>query len=215
MTREYTDQNCLHYIDATAGRDTPGMVARGIAHALAAFPTGERTALELGCGAGNDALTMLKQGFAVTVVDLHARAIDTAIALAERHNLASNLTTHISPFEHWTPSPAGYCLINARFCLPFCLPRHFPGAWRMIRSALRPGGIFAGQLFGPNDEWANDPEREQINAHSREDVRKLLTGFTIHKLLEVDRIAHTATGKTKHWHGFNIIAQRPAPGPRK
>ncbi len=209
MTREYTDQDCLRYIDATAGRDTPGMVTRGIAQALAAFPTGERTALELGCGAGIDALTMLKRGFTVTVVDLHARAVDTVITLAERHGLAANLTTHISPFEHWQPSPAGYCLINARFCLPFCLPRYFPGAWRTIRSSLRPGGVFTGQLFGTNDEWVNDPEREQINAHTRDEVHQLLTGLTVHKLLEVDRIARTATGKPKHWHVYTIIAQRP------
>ena len=45
-------------------------------------------------------------------------------------------------------------LVNASFALPFCPPAEFPGLWRRIVDSILPGGRFAGQFFGPNDDWA-------------------------------------------------------------
>ena len=42
--------------------------------------TGTRTVLELGCGTGNDAARLAREGYSVTAVDLSAEAIERARA---------------------------------------------------------------------------------------------------------------------------------------
>ena len=54
--------------------------------------------------------------------------------------------------------------IYAGFALPFCDAGHFPYLWADIRDALRPGAVFAGELFGPDDEWFG---RAGMNFHDR------------------------------------------------
>jgi hypothetical protein len=39
---------------------------------------------------------------------------------------------------------------HSGFSLPFYAPDDFAAVWKGIREALRPGGVFAGQLFGPS-----------------------------------------------------------------
>jgi hypothetical protein len=68
------------------------------------------------------------------------------------------------------------------------------------------GGLFTGQLFGPNDSW-NLPE-SGMNFHSRSDVERLLRGWTLLELTEEDCPGKTKLGEDKHWHIFHIIAQR-------
>src|SRR6266568_4185474 len=60
------------------------------------------------------------------------------------------------------------------FSLPFCAPRQFPALWTRIIHGLLPGGIFAGQLFGIRDSWADDPD---MSFHNREEVTALLDGL--------------------------------------
>ena len=75
-------------------------------------------------------------------------------------------------------------LIHAGFSLPFCAPQEFPARWTRIRQALAPGGVFAGQLFGLNDTWADDPD---MTFHARHQVQVLLDGLDIIRLEETER----------------------------
>jgi hypothetical protein len=96
-------------------------------------------------------------------------------------------------------------LVFASFSLPFCPPAAFPGLWRGIRSALRPGGRFAGELFGDRDTWASDPT---MTFHTEDAARALFHGLEVESFVEEDEDGEAFDGP-KHWHVFHVIARRP------
>jgi SAM-dependent methyltransferase len=160
-------------------------------------------ALDLGAGAGRDTRYLLEQGFTVTAVDAdpHAGA-----------HLASLLQDHLrlvqSTFEAFDFAPAAYDLISAQFALPFVARDCFFDVFARLQAALAPGGVFAGQCFGPHDQW-NAPGHS-MTFLTRGEVERLLRELEIIELQEEDADGHTADGSPKHWHVFHILARRPS-----
>jgi len=98
-------------------------------------------------------------------------------------------------------------LVYAGYSLPFCKPAAFDGLWDKITSSIRPGGRFAGQLFGVRDSWADEPE---MTFHSAEQAAALLAvEFDVESLEEIDEDGSAFSGP-KHWHVFDIIARKLA-----
>jgi SAM-dependent methyltransferase len=160
-------------------------------------------AVDLGCGIGRDALPLLAQGWRVTGIDRDAEAL---AELRRRAGATDRLETMSGRFEE-VPIPA--CdLVNASFALPLCDPSRFPGLWARIRAALGPGGRFAGQLYGPRDEWAGRPG---VATHTRGEVEALLAGLSVERLDEEESDAVTPRGQPKHWHVWHIVARAPQP----
>jgi hypothetical protein len=79
----------------------------------------------------------------------------------------------------------------------------------LIRQALVPSGIFAGQMFGNRDSWAGDPS---MTFHTRHEVEGLLDGLQILRLCETERDGQAFSGP-KHWHTFDILARKPGSKP--
>ena len=159
------------------------------------------TAVDLGCGTGRDTLELLQRGWKVHAIDAEAEAIRRLVS-----RVASNSQDRLTPvcarFEDVVLPSCD--LINASFSLPFCRPDRMQDLWRSISSALCQEGLFAGQLFGERDGWAKQElsimSRDQVEAH-----------FADWRLLWLDEIEHdgtTAIGKPKHWHFFNVIAEK-------
>jgi len=69
------------------------------------------------------------------------------------------------------------------------------------RSMTTPG--FAGQLFGPHDEWYGRPG---MNFHDRAGVLGMLAGMEVLQLVEDDHRGMSFEGP-KHWHVFHVIAR--------
>ena len=164
-----------------------------------------RMAVDLGCGNGRDAVELLRRGWRVLAVDAEASAIEGLLA---RPDLPADggLETKVARFED-----AGLprCdLINSSFALPLCPPAAFPRVWERIRAALRPGGRFAGQLYGDHDSWVGNPA---IAFHTRAEVEGLLAGLEIEHLREEEDDSVTPRGKPKHWHIFHVVARKPQP----
>jgi len=161
-----------------------------------------RTAIDLGFGAGTDTLELLRRGWRVLAIDQQASA---ARFLARRvpSRLRQSLTTLVAPMEGLELPPAD--LIYASFSLPFCTPSHFSKLWSNIRVAIRPGGHFAGQLFGDRDEWKGE---RHLSFHSLKQVRGLAKGLKIELLRETveDGMSY---GGPKQWHFFDIILGKP------
>jgi tellurite methyltransferase len=189
------------YYEKTSGRPPrPTLLA-----ALAAFGDGGtgRSAVDLGCGDGRDTIELLRRGWRVIAIDAEAQAIER---LETRRDLPrrSALTALCVRFElaRWPKVD----LVNASFALPLCPPAVFPGLWARIERSLKPGGRFAGQLFGERDSWHGEPG---IVTHDRAAVERLLANFTIEMLEEEESDAVTPQGKAKHWHIFHIVARKP------
>ena len=159
-------------------------------------------AVDLGCGEGRDTVELLRRGWSVVAIDRSAEAIAclrARPALPNPHLLnarVANLET-----ADWPPAS----LINASFVLPLCRPEAFPAVWRRIVDTLTPGGWFAGQLYGPHDDWAGD----NLVIHDRDAVEALLAPFAEALIEEQERDGETALGKPKHWHLFHIVARKP------
>lgn len=165
-----------------------------------------RMAINLGCGDGTEALELLARGWSVTAVDTEEAglaSLRTRIPASTVHRIR----TICASFTE-VNLPDAY-LIHAGFSLPFCPPQNFPAMWVRIRQALVPGGIFAGQLFGIRDSWADDPN---MTFHARHEVEELLDGLQILRLCETERDGQAFSGP-KHWHTFDILARKPSSRP--
>lgn len=159
-------------------------------------------AVDLGCGDGRDTVELLRREWRVLGIDGEAEAIDR---LLKRPDLNSErLETRLERFENLT-LPASVDLINASFSLPFCPPKHFPGLWQKIETALRPGGRFCGQLLGDWDTWAREPH---ISFLTRHQVEELLRPFDLEFFAEEAHPGQTALGQTKFWHLYQIVARK-------
>jgi tellurite methyltransferase len=160
-------------------------------------------AVDFGCGEGRDTAQLLKEGWSVHAIDGHPDGIKRLI---DRDDIpgSTNLTTQLAAFES-VEIPA--CdLLNASFSLPFCNPDSFDALWSRITNAIRPGGRFAGQLFGDRDSWAKIPDRSH---HTREQLEQLLLPYDVESLKEEEREGQDCSGISKHWHAFHIIARKP------
>ncbi|MGE5147808.1 MAG: class I SAM-dependent methyltransferase [Candidatus Eiseniibacteriota bacterium] len=169
-------------------------------------------AVDLGSGTGRDTIELLRRGWSVLAIDAEPDAI---AGLEARPDLppGARLETKVARFEE-TDWPA--CdLVNASFALPLCPPETFPRLWQRIVERLRPGGRFAGQLYGDRDSWVGRPGMTFL---SRAEALALLAPLEVELFREEEDDGVTPRGKAKHWHIFHIVARKPgglspAPGP--
>lgn len=163
-----------------------------------------RTAIELGFGAGTDTLELLRRGWHVLAIDGQE---DAARFLAKRvpARWQSRLTILVTPMEDVRLPPAD--LVYASFSVPFCRPDRFPAVWSSIRRSVQPHGHFAGQFFGDHDEW--NGERE-MTFHTREEVLGLSRGWRVELLRETVEDGRSFQG-LKHWHYFDVILENSRP----
>lgn len=168
------------------------------------IPDAAKTAIDLGCGSGRDTAELLGRGWRVEAIDGTPEALQRLLVWPGIEP-SERLTLRLIDFERLTE--LGPCrLVNASFSLPFCPPGHFERVWRLVRTAIEPGGRFAGQLFGDRDTWASIADRSH---HTRAEAEALLDGLDIERFDEEESDAHDAEGNAKHWHVFHIVAQNP------
>ena len=195
MSQGNTDWNA--YYRGTAGRPP----RRTLLVALERFGDGSgRVAVDLGCGDGRDTIELLRRGWQVIAIDAEREAI---ARLAGRADLppGAPLEARCARFEDadWPAAD----LVNASFALPLVAPERFPEVWAKITRSLKPGGRFAGQLFGARDGWRG---RDAITFFTRTEIERLLAGFTVELLDEEESDAMTPCGEAKHWHLFHVVA---------
>jgi len=184
----------------SAGREPRPMLLRACQRL---GPGARRTAVDLGCGEGTDALTLLARGWSVVAIDSEQVGLDLLTARVPPASAGQIRVVRASYADADLPQAH---LVHAGFSLPFCAPDQFADLWARVRRALLPGGIFAGQLFGPHDSWAGSPG---MIFHDRSDVDTLLAGLEILELRETDEDGQARSGP-KHWHLFDIVAREPA-----
>jgi SAM-dependent methyltransferase len=170
----------------------------------AALASPKDRALDAGAGALNATKYLLSAGFA------HVTALDSAPAAekAAEELPSERVAFKLSRFEDFAYPADAYDLVNAEFSLPFIRRENFAAVFAGLLGAVKPGGVFTGQLFGLNDSW-NTPE-SGMNFHSRDAVEQLLGGWDIVQFEEEDHPGKTKLGEPKHWHIFHILAHRAA-----
>jgi SAM-dependent methyltransferase len=191
------------YYDAQEGREPRELLTEVLRASDAEGRVG--SAVDIGCGDGTDSLALLERGWNVLSIDAEDNAIRRLRARLAG-DVAARSTTVVSPMEAVDLPPAD--LVFASFSLPFCPPEAFPDLWARIRASLRPGGCFAGELFGDRDTWASDPA---MTFQDEDAARSLFDGLEVESFVEEEEDGESFDGP-KHWHVFHVIARRPGPG---
>lgn len=109
-------------------------------------------ALDLGCGAGGDAIWLARQGWRVTAVDISTTAVERVRERARELGIADRVTAEQHDLAD--SFPAGrFDLVSAQY---FHTPLQLPRA-RVLRSAaraLRPGGHLLIVDHGSTAPWS-------------------------------------------------------------
>lgn len=164
-------------------------------------------ALDVGSGSGRDAHEMLRRGWRVIALDGCPDAAGLAMAGAQPAD-RSRLRTETGMLESvdllgLAGGPED--LVNASFVLPFVEPGRFGAVWEGMGRVVRPGGRFAGQLFGVRDDWMGLEGRTH---HERWEVEAMLGGWVVELLEEVEKDGNDAFGNPKHFHVFHLNLRR-------
>ncbi|WP_447928294.1 class I SAM-dependent methyltransferase [Vreelandella sp. EE27] len=184
---------------ANQTRAASPLLRRGLGNEC--LPKGNDHAIDLGCGGGIETALLLKASWKVLAIDKEPNAIARIEALkAELPGI--DLEVVASRFEELKGLPSS-ALIHAGLSLPFCEPTYFSTLWGVIFSALEPGGLFVGHLFGDRHDWASYSE---MSFHSKPEVEALCNGLEV----ELFRECEGEGGLVTHqWHRFDLILCKP------
>lgn len=159
-------------------------------------------ALDIASGTGHDIPFLLEKGFKVTAFDKESKSIEI---IKSKFGENPKVSVIKSTIEEYKFEPNTYGFINAQFALFFISQEQIKETLGSIIGALRPNGIFCGQILGPEDEWAS---LKEINTLERKEVKKIFSGFEFIEFSEIQRKGKTAIGKEKFWHFYNIVARK-------
>ena len=187
------------FYTAQAGRSVRPTFVAGL-DARDGLPPGR--AIDLGCGDGVETRELLERGWRVL-------AIDADDGVEDRVHAAIGEIADLPPVEIWNRSFETLTglpeadFVYAGFALPFCDVSHFPYLWADIREALQPDAVFAGEFFGPDDDWFGRPG---MNFHDGAGVERMLSGLDVVQIVEDNRDGLSFEGP-KHWHVFHVVAR--------
>ncbi len=159
---------------------------------------GGQKALDIGGGALRDTRYLIDKDFDVTVIDKSPLMKKEADEMNNKRLHARTVS-----FEDFDFPVAEYDIAVAMYSLPFCEPAYFDDVIKRIKSSLKVGGVFCGQLFGDRDEWSTNTK---MTFHTIDQAKKVLEGLEVIYFHEDEKDDKTAIGETKHWHIFNFIA---------
>lgn len=190
------------YYEKTGHRPPRPTLLRALDAFEQEHPDPDRFAIDLGCGSGRDTIEILRRGWRVLAVDAAPEAIEK---LMSRPDLPadSRIETQTARYEDMRLPDCS--LVNAGFSLPLCPSAAFPGVWKKILDALRPGGRFSGQLYGDRDSWAGNPDMTHF---TKVEAMKILDPFTVEYFQEEEEESVTPRGTPKHWHIFHVVAKK-------
>ncbi|MCT2589943.1 class I SAM-dependent methyltransferase [Streptomyces sp. N2-109] len=157
-----------------------------------AAPLDPGAALDLGCGAGGDAIWLAQQGWQVTAVDISTTAVEGVRERARELGLADRTTTEQHDLARSFPADK-FDLVSAQyFHTPFALPRS-----RVLRTAaraLRPGGLLLIVDHGSTAPWSWNQDPDTHYATPTETAAELDLDPARWSVLRADMPHRQATG---------------------
>lgn len=156
------------------------------------------SAIDLGCGSGNETVYMVKNGIKVLAID---RQLNQDFILNRLSDSEKQLISFKESSFEDVELPKTK-LLTAFFSIPFCNPNNFDELWTKIYNSIEDNGYFVGQVFGDRDAWN---VVESINTFSIDKVKEYLKNYNIIKLEEIEYVRES---DDKKWHFYDIIAQK-------
>ncbi|WP_157954312.1 class I SAM-dependent methyltransferase [Saccharospirillum mangrovi] len=162
--------------------------------------SGLKRAVDVGCGAGQDAAALLELGYEVVAYDA---SLDAVAQCEQRFAGCDKIQVQHARFETFDYPESG--VITAFSSLFFCQPECFEQAWENLSRSLQTGGVFVGHFLGLDDDWASG-FRIPTCPLSVDTVRSLFEPFEIQSFDEQNVQGPTRLGAMKHWHTFSVLA---------
>ena len=159
-------------------------------------------AIDLGCGQGNDTVYLINNDFKVLGIDKE----NVEDIIRERLSQDKQKYFQFKKQKLEDLKIPNTDLIIANFSLSFCKKEYFKLMWQKIVESININGYFVGTIFGINDSW--NKKYRDMSFFDKEDVKRLFNKFKIIRFEEIENDKPTALGKEKHWHFYNIIAQK-------
>jgi SAM-dependent methyltransferase len=149
------------------------------------------SALELGCGKGDDAVWLAKQGWTVTAVDISKRALGYARANAGRNGVEDQITFEAHDLSESLPEGL-YDLVTAQFLQS---PVEFAREAVLNRAAamIAKGGLLLVTTHGSRPSWSWAPE-DTVFPTPQEALDALALDHTCWRQIAVDNFERMATG---------------------
>jgi SAM-dependent methyltransferase len=168
-------------------------------------------ALDLGCGAGGDALWLARRGWRVTAVDISAVAVDRLTDLARAHGLGDRVAAERHDLGAFTPH-GPFDLVSAHYLhTPLDLDR--AGVLRAAAHALAPGGLLLVVDHGSIAPWSwdQDPEARHPTPHEvAAGIALDPAGWTVERADAPRRIATGPDGSTAEVTDHVLLVRRTA-----
>ena len=153
-------------------------------------------AVDLGFGVGQGVRFLRSHGLDVRAVDSDPKAL-TFLAL-DPHVEAT--------CEDFMAFKMPECdVVLAVFSLFFLSQSDFSSFCPNMVAKVRPGGLFAGQLLGLNDDWVKS---KGCSSLSTSELKRAFKGWEFLHFEEVDRDGETILRESKHWHVYHIVARK-------
>lgn len=158
-------------------------------------------ALDLGCGEGDDAITLAMMGHEVDAIDRHGESI----AILKQKSKQLKISARQQTIESFSIAPRQYGAIIANNSLPFL------GRKDLIKSklvemfnGLAPSGVIAFSLFGLKDGWGKNTS---IALFTEEEIGQVIESFPgqIYYQSTEEGYGLTMRKRLKFWHLFRFI----------
>lgn len=158
-------------------------------------------AVDLGAGTGRDTLYLLKNHWKVLAIDYSQKAIDILLTRVKNTKL-NNLEVQVADMTQII-LPKSINLVNASYSLPFIKPKDFPTVWKNIVQRIPQEGLFTGNFFGSEDDYAR---YKNVTILNKSQVYALFKGFKILYIHEDKGYSPDSTGANKQWDVWNVVA---------
>lgn len=157
----------------------------------------EKTAIDIGCGAGNDTICLLDRGFKVTAIDNEPQVKEL---IYNRTDDKENLQIIIDDFSKLQLPKADLILANNSI---FFVKENFDTTLKNILRIINENGYFVGNFLGNEDDW-----KEEKTTMEKDEVLSYFTNFKLIYFSEEKYYKSTIEEKNKFWHVYNIIAKK-------
>lgn len=154
-------------------------------------------AIDIGCGAGNDTLCLLKKGYKVTDIDSDAQVKELLENRSENNENLDIVIGDVSKVELHKAD-----LIFANFSL-FFVRKNFDNFMKKLLSNINQNGFFVANFLGKEDDWIKSKttvEKDELLAYFKD--------FKVYYFSEEKYFKKGIAKKEKFWHVYTVIAQK-------
>jgi len=196
------------YAKVTASITEPHVLVREVLRLAGKYFSGcERSlkVVDLGAGAGRDALYYLENGCEVIVVEKEQVMVEALVSRVKA-DCSERLVVSQVPFEEMV-LPDEVDIVSASLSLPFVPYAKFNDVWQKVVDSLREGGFFAGHFFGNEHGWF---DLENGSYFSEEQLLELFrrSSMSIIDMTEINEPRESVEGEIVKCHMWDVILQK-------